>query len=74
MSFDFAKVGSSGVIADITEPAALFDALPNKAVESGYLRAVQKAVLDEWSERSHHRGAAVGRLDDAAGPAGERER
>lgn len=59
MAFDFSKLASSGAIADITEPATLFDALPNKADGYGYLRAVQKTVLDAWSARRHERDIVV---------------
>ena len=51
MAFDFNKLASSGAIGDIVEPSTLFDALPNKAAGYGYLRAVQKTVLDAWSQR-----------------------
>ena len=46
-----APLASSSGTTDITEPSTLFDALPSKADGYGYLRAVQKAVLDAWSER-----------------------
>jgi hypothetical protein len=59
MAFDFRKLAGSGAIAGITEPATLFDALPNKAGGYGYLRAVQKAVLDEWSRRRHERDLVI---------------
>lgn len=59
MSFDFSKLTSSGAIADITEPATLFDALPNKAEGYGYLRAVQKAVLDAWAARRDERDIVI---------------
>lgn len=59
MAFDFSKLASSGAIADITEPATLFDALPNKDEGYGYLRAVQKTVLDAWSVRRHERDVVV---------------
>jgi hypothetical protein len=59
MTFDFSKLARSGGIADITEPAALFDALPNKAEGYGYLRAVQKTVLDAWSVRRDERDVVI---------------
>jgi hypothetical protein len=59
MAFDFRKLASSGAIADITDPATLFDALPNKAGGYGYLRAVQKTVLDDWSERRDERDVVI---------------
>jgi Helicase C-terminal domain/DEAD/DEAH box helicase len=59
MGFDFSKVASSGAIASIIEPATLFDALPDKADGYGYLRAAQKAVLDEWSARRADRDVVV---------------
>jgi len=59
MAFDFSRLSSSGAIADITEPATLFDALPNKADGYGYLRAVQKVVLDAWSSRRDDRDVVI---------------
>jgi hypothetical protein len=59
MAFDFSRLASSGAIADITEPATLFDALPNKADGYGYLRAVQKTVLDAWSLRRDERDVVI---------------
>lgn len=55
MAFDFKKLARGGAISSITDPAALFDALPNKAEGYGYLRAVQKTVLDLWSPRREER-------------------
>lgn len=59
MSFDFKKVARSGALTTITDPAVLFDALPNKAQGYGYLRAVQKTVLDEWSSRRKERDLVI---------------
>ncbi len=59
MPFDFSRLTSSGAIAHITEPATLFDALPNKADGYGYLRAVQKTVLDAWSVRRDERDVVI---------------
>jgi hypothetical protein len=59
MAFNFGNLASSGAISGITEPATLFDALPNKAEGYGYLRAVQKTVLDEWSGRRNERDLVV---------------
>lgn len=59
MAFDFGKLTSSGAIANITEPSTLFDALPNKADGYGYLRAVQKTVLDAWSARRAERDVVI---------------
>ena len=53
MPFDFKRLARGGAIASIT--AALFDALPNKAEGYGYLRAVQKTILDAWSPRRGER-------------------
>ena len=59
MPFDFKKVARTGALSTITDPAALFDALPNKATGYGYLRAVQKTVLDEWSARRTERDLVI---------------
>lgn len=59
MTFDFGKLASSGSIASIIEPATLFDALPNKVEGYGYLRAVQKTVLDQWFARRHERDIVI---------------
>jgi hypothetical protein len=41
MAFDFSKLSAAGSTIDrITDPARLFDALPDKADGYGYLRAV----------------------------------
>lgn len=57
--FDFSRIANSGVISGITEPSTLFDALPNKAGGYGYLRAVQKTVLDSWAERRDDRDLVI---------------
>ncbi|WP_137771954.1 MULTISPECIES: helicase C-terminal domain-containing protein [unclassified Microbacterium] len=49
--FNFGKLTAGTAIRAITEPTALFDALPNKETGYGYLRAVQGAVLDAWYPR-----------------------
>lgn len=59
MAFDFAKLKRDGAISNITDPATLFDALPNKADGYGYLRAVQKTILDSWSPRRDERDLVV---------------
>ena len=59
MAFNFGKLASSGSIGDIVDPVQLFDALPNKASGYGYLRAVQKTVLDAWSPRRDERDIVV---------------
>lgn len=59
MAFDFKKLASGNAISSITDPAALFDALPNKADGYGYLRAVQKTVLDAWSPRRDERDLVI---------------
>lgn len=59
MPFDFAKLSRVGGISSVTDPAALFDALPNKAEGYGYLRAVQKTVLDSWSPRRAERDLVI---------------
>jgi len=59
MAFDFTKLSSGSAIAGITEPATLFDALPNKAEGYGYLRAVQKTVLDAWYLRRDDRDVVI---------------
>ncbi len=57
--FDFKKLARGGAISSITDPAALFDALPNKAEGYGYLRAVQKTILDAWSPRRDERDLVI---------------
>lgn len=59
MAFDFKNVARSGALSKIVDPAALFDALPNKAEGYGYLRAVQKTVLDAWSSRRRERDLVI---------------
>lgn len=59
MAFDFTKLSSGSSLSDITQPALLFDALPNKASGYGYLRAVQKTVLDAWYERRGERDVVI---------------
>lgn len=59
MTFDFGKLSRSGTISSITDPATLFDALPNKAEGYGYLRAVQKTVLDSWAPRRAERDLVI---------------
>jgi hypothetical protein len=55
VAFDFEKLASGTPLTDIRDPAELFDALPHKAEGYGYLRAVQKTVLDAWSPRRDER-------------------
>jgi hypothetical protein len=59
MVFDFKRLAQGGAISSITDPAALFDALPNKAPGYGYLRAVQKTILDAWSPRRLERDVVI---------------
>lgn len=59
MAFDFTKLSSGSALAGLTEPATLFDALPNKAEGYGYLRAVQKAVLDVWYTRRNDQDVVI---------------
>ena len=59
MVFDFSKLSAGDSIFRITDPATLFDALPNKAEGYGYLRAVQKTVLDAWAKRRDERDIVV---------------
>ena len=59
MPFDFKKLARGGAISSITDPAGLFDALPNKAEGYGYLRAVQKTILDAWSPRRNERDLVI---------------
>lgn len=56
--FDFKRLAGSST-SDVTEPAALFDALPNKTAGYGYARAVQKTVWDTWSERRGDRDLVI---------------
>jgi superfamily II DNA/RNA helicase len=58
-AFDFGRLAGNGAIDQITDPVQLFDALPDKAPGYGYLRAVQKTVLDAWSERRDERDLVI---------------
>jgi hypothetical protein len=53
MAFDFSRLASSGAIADITQTATLFDALPNKA--NGYEQAttLRSGSHRDRSDRPH---------------------
>jgi len=66
MAFDFNKVADGRAIASITDPSVLFDALPNKAEGYGYLRAVQKTVLDSWSNVEMNATSSSRRTPEAA--------
>jgi hypothetical protein len=57
--FNFSSLSGSASISSITDPADLFDALPNKSGGYGYLRAVQKSVLDAWSPRRAERDLVI---------------
>lgn len=57
-SFDFGRLAETST-TDIIEPAALFDALPNKKAGYGYVRAVQKTVWDAWGVRRAERDLVV---------------
>lgn len=59
MGFDFGRLSTGNAINKITDPAALFDALPNKAGGYVYLRAVQKTVLDAWSAVRDRRDVVI---------------
>lgn len=59
VSFDFSAIGGKNLLADITDPVALFDALPGKSEEYAYLRAPQKEVLVVWSERRSERDLVI---------------
>ncbi|QXW02608.1 helicase C-terminal domain-containing protein [Rhodococcus globerulus] len=59
MVLDFTKLAAKGSISGITEPAKLFDALPNKSAGYGYLRTVQGDVLNAWSPRRNERDLVV---------------
>ncbi len=59
MTFDFKKLARGQAISSITDPVALFDALPNKAEGYGYLRAAQKTILDAWSPRRNERDLVI---------------
>ncbi|UGT61407.1 helicase C-terminal domain-containing protein [Nocardia asteroides] len=59
MAFDFKKLAGKGSLTSITDPVALFDALPNKAPGYGYLRAVQKEILDQWAGRRRQRDLVI---------------
>jgi hypothetical protein len=49
--FNFGDIADDLGLEAIRDPIQLFDALPNKAAGLGYLRQVQAAVLQKWSER-----------------------
>lgn len=51
MNFDFSALSHGTDLSAITDPVALFDALPNKEPGLGYLRQVQATVLKQWSSR-----------------------
>jgi hypothetical protein len=51
MDFDFGSITTGTDLQSITDPIALFDALPNKDVGLGYLRRVQADVMEKWSPR-----------------------
>ncbi|HRC12389.1 MAG TPA: helicase C-terminal domain-containing protein [Dermatophilaceae bacterium] len=51
MDIDWDAVSDGDELSSIREPAALFDALPNKQSGLGYLRQVQATVLERWSPR-----------------------
>jgi len=59
MGFDFEELSAGDTIETITDPVTLFDALPNKKPGYGYLRAVQKEVLDAWGKRRGERDLVV---------------
>lgn len=59
MAFDFGKLAIGGALSTITDPEALFDALPNKADGYGYLRAVQSDVLEAWRRRRESRDLVI---------------
>lgn len=59
MAFDFGKLAQGGALSTITEPDALFDALPNKAEGYGYLRAVQRDVMLAWAKVRGRRDAVI---------------
>lgn len=51
MDFNFATIGDGTDLSAIHDPVALFDALPNKDADLGYLRQVQATVMGRWSPR-----------------------
>jgi Helicase C-terminal domain/Type III restriction enzyme, res subunit len=51
MDFDFSAISSGTDLRTISDPAALFDALPSKEQGLGYLRQVQASVLARWAPR-----------------------
>lgn len=59
MAFDFGKLALGGALSTITDPEALFDALPNKDDGYGYLRAVQSDVLEAWRARRESRDLVI---------------
>jgi replicative superfamily II helicase len=59
MVFDFGRVAAGNSLSTIIDPSEIFDALPTKAKGYGYLRAVQKAVLDGWMERRTDRDVVI---------------
>lgn len=59
MKFDFSSLGRSTDLMSITDPVALFDALPNKRPGLGYLRQVQATVLERWALRRNQSDLVV---------------
>jgi hypothetical protein len=59
MAFDFGKLALGGELSSITDPEALFDALPNKEEGYGYLRSVQSDVLQAWRDRRNNRDLVI---------------
>lgn len=57
--FDFESLSSGDTLATLTDPMMLFEALPDKKAGYGYLRAVQQAVLEQWSNRRDQRDVVV---------------
>jgi hypothetical protein len=59
VAFDFESLSVGDTLATLTDPTTLFEALPDKKAGYGYLRAVQQAVLEQWSKRRDQHDVVV---------------
>ena len=51
MSFDFGSLSGRASAESLTTPRDVFNALPGKKEDLGYLRDGQGRVLERWAER-----------------------
>ena len=56
---DFAAILAGDASAAPIEPSALYESLPNKAPNYGYLRLVQGQILEQWHARRHERDVVI---------------